>query len=647
MVRWLSSLSLVALLLVACRKPSGTSADAAPQADAAPLAQQQDAAPAVPETKALVKVAGETSGPIAFVSWDGASLVALADADEHSVTLLDATTLVTVGTTHLSGAPSALTFAGGSLFVALADRDQVVELRAHASRKGTLVPVRTQATAREPLALAASETELLVLSGKGHALERFTLGALEPSPTRPRVRLSREPRSLVLLPSGDVAIGHASEGPLTFVRSNDVVEGADLTEPSVCTAAMIDECMTLSDLRATQHYGLAAFEDRVLVSGSLSASKGAGGGASYGGGGGFLDAPFPLEGPSGAPRPVVRTTKFPTVSLSVDVVTPDTRKVETVAGRRRQGSCALPRAMVVDTPAKEVLVACLGSDKLVRYALTKMRGATVVTDPRGETALAGGPVALGRLEPTGDVITFARESRKVSLLRRKGKDLPVLLDRDLPREKPLSAPEAEVAKGRALFYSADKRITTLGLSCGHCHPDGRDDDVVWTTPAGPRRPLSLVSLPAEGPLAWDAKSPSLEDHVKTTISKHLNGTGLDGPDLAALLAYVRSIRPSRTEAGVVALRESEGGRAFAKAGCATCHEPSHGFGDGKTHELGTASAFRTPRLAGLGGRRALGHDGKYASLAAMLGDTKLKMGDLSPLTPGERDALVAFLEALD
>lgn len=643
MARWLSVLSVAALLFVGCRKPSGTSVDASPQVDAAPLAQPKDAALAVPETKALAKVAGETSGPLAFVSWDGASLVALADADEHAVTLLDATTLETVGTTELAGAPSALAFAGGSLFVALAERDQVVELRAHPSRKGTLVPVRSRTTSREPVALAASETELLVLSGKGHALERFALGSLEPSPNRPRVQLSREPRSLVLLPSGDVAVGHASEGPLTLVRPNDTVEGADLTEPSVCTAAVIDECMTLSDLRATQHYGLAVFEDRVLVAGSLSASKGAGSGASYGAGGGFLDAPFPGEPLSRR----ARTTKFPTVSLSVDVVAPDTRRVETIAGRRRQGSCALPRALLVDAPAKEALVACLGSNKLVRYAITKMRGATVVTDPRGETALAGGPVALGRLEPSGDVITFARDSRTLSLLRRKGKDLPVALDRELPRRVPLSPAEAEVAKGRALFYSAEKRISTLGLSCGHCHPDGRDDDVVWTTPGGPRRPLSLVSLPAEGPFAWDAKSPSLEDHVKTTITKHLEGTGLDGPDLAALLAYVRSIRPARTEAQVVALRESEGGRAFAKAGCATCHEPAHGFGDGKTHELGTASAIRTPRLAGLGGRRALFHDGKYPSLAAMLGDTKLKMGDLGPLTPGERDALVAFLEALD
>ncbi len=578
---------------------------------------------------------------MAFFASSGKAFVALADRDENAVVVLDAATLEIAGVTKLAGAPSALAFAAGSMFVALADRDEVVELRAHASTVGALVPVRTLATARDPLALASTATELLVVSGIGHALERFLLANGERKGEK--TALAREPRAVVVLPSGDIAIGHASEGPLTLVRTTGAVEGADLTEPSVCTSSAADECMTLSDLRATQHYGLATFEDRVIVVGSLSASKGAGDGSSYGAGGTSID--FAFDGPLRGGR--TTTTKFPTVSVSVDVVAADTRRVETIAGRRRQGTCTLPRALVVDAPNKEVLVACLASNKIARYALTKMRGSIVVTDPRGSTSVAGGPVALGRLDASGDVVTFAREARKISLLRRKDRDFPIAIEREVPREKPLSAAEAVITRGRALFFTADKRISTLGLSCGHCHPDGRDDDVVWTTPAGPRRPLSLVSLPADGAFGWDAKSPSLEDHVRTTITKHLVGTGLDGSDLAALVAYVRAIRPPRTEERVGALRDSEGGRAFAKAGCATCHEPAHGYGDGKLHELGTAAAMRTPRLAGLGGRRAVFHDGRYASVAAMFADGKLKMGDLSPLTSGERDKLVAFLEALD
>jgi len=639
--RWLGVLAL----LVACKKPTAGLADASPP----PVAATIDAAPPAPKVNPVEALAGQVSGPLALVSVGGRGLVALADGDARALSLVDPKTLDVVETTKLSGAPSAVHVASGSVFVALADRDEVVELRARAEGPPGLVAVRTLKTAREPLALASAGTELLVLTGLGHALQRFPLATGEAKGEK--TVLAREPRGLVVLPSGDVVVGHASEGPLTFVRAGGAVETADLTEPSVCTSSSLDECMTLSDLRATQHYALALLDGRVIASGSLSASKGTGDGSSYGAGG-TSSTTFPglvaddFEGGDVVRHGPARTNRFPTVSLAIDVVAPDTRKVETVAGRRRQGSCVLPRALVVDEAHKEVLVACLGSNKVSRYAIATMRGALVVTDPRGQTPLPGGPVALALLG-TGEVVTFARESRHVTVLTRRDKALAVAIDKEIPLPSPRTPEELQIAKGRALFFTADPRISTVGLTCGHCHPDGRDDDVVWTTPAGPRRPLSLVALPQEGPIGWDAKSPTLVDHVRTTITKHLVGRGLEGPDLDALIAYVRSIRPARAEAEVTALREGEGGRAFAKAGCATCHEPAHGYGDGRTHELGTGPAIRTPRLAGLGGRRALFHDGRYPSLAAMLADPKLKMGEPGALTSGERERLVAFLEALD
>ena len=580
----------------------------------------------------------------------------LADADTRSVFAFDATTLERLGETAVSGAPSAIVLAGGGLYVALSDRDEVLELRAHATEKGTLVPGRTLRTSREPVALAAIDKDLLVVTGLGHALERFSLESL--AAVKPTVVLAREPRGLLVLPNGDVVVGHASEGPLTFVRAAGPSETADLTEPSVCTSAAADECMTLSDLRATQHFALGLHEGKVLVAGSLSASKGSGSeGGAYGGGGSLDDGFFSnVERRTDRPPP---PKKFPVVSLAVDVVSAETRKVETLAGRRRTGSCALPRALVVDAAHKEVVVACLGSEKIARYALGTMRGAhgpeVVVTDPRGTFVVPGGPVALAlvpSLVATEDaaIVVYARESRKLEKLTRKGPRLVSTAQVDVPRASEPTPDAAKIAKGRALFHSEDKRISTLGLSCAHCHPDGRDDDVIWTTPAGPRRPLSLVALPGEGPaggLGWDAKSPTIEHHVKTTIKVHLAGTGLDGPDLEALLTYVRALRPALADSKVDALRESEGGRAFAKAGCATCHEPAHGYGDGKLHDLGKSANMRTPRLAGLGGRRAVFHDGRYTSLDAMFADPALKMGDPSQLSSGERDKLREFLESLD
>lgn len=612
----------VAILLlfgvVGCKKPP------APAEQTKPVATLDAGAPAHPSFPqvALAASTAATSGPLSRARWGSREVLILADSDDRAVVTLDAATLDVLGRMPLPGAPSAVTVAQGHLYVALRDASAVVELHAHAMNVGTFELASTLATRAEPVALAPSEKELFVLSAAGRSLERFSLESKELTRA---TSLSREPRSLLLLPNGEVVVGHATRGPLSIVKSDGTVDGVDLTEPHVCTSAVTDECMTISDIQATQHFALGELDGRLVVLGALSTVTGSSG--SYGGGAG---EDFFLQKPS-RDRSLVRA-----LNLAIDMVSLADKKLITAADRRRPGRCSLPRAMVVDRERKEIVIACMGDQHLSRYGLVKVGSEWVPTNVMELIPLPGAPSALS-VETSGEVVAWAGEARTLTrFLRADGKS-KAGPTRTLPLEKSL---DPAWKHGRELFHTADTRISTLGFSCAHCHPDGRDDDVLWSTPRGKRRPMSLVDLPESGPYGWDSQSPTLERHVKDTITIHLSGAGLAQEDMDALLTYVRSLRRP------VSPRVGDGEKAFQKADCNKCHDPTHGYGDGAPHMLAKDLNVRTPRLFGLGGRRTYFHDGRYESLDALLQDRTVSMGEAAALSPDERRALVTFLESL-
>ncbi len=608
---------------------AGCKRDSAPTEKAVPVVGVMDAgiatphAPPFPHTQ-LTPSAAKTSGPLARAQWGSREVLFLADADDKAVVTVDAASLEVLGRTPVPGAPSSLTLASGSLYVALRDASSVVELQAHATSVGTFESARTVATRAEPVALGATDVELIVVSALGHSLERLSLASGEPTKT---TLLSREPRSLLLLPSGDAIVGHASRGPLSVVKADGTLDAIDLTEPDVCTSAMTDECMTISDIEATQHFALSELDGRVVVLGSLSTTTGSG--SSYGGGSG---AGFGM-------KPMVNSMPAPVraLSIGIDLVRVTDKKIVNAGDRRRRGACSLPRAMVVDREHKEVVIACMGDQHLSRYALVKVGPEWVATNEMQSVPIQGAPAGIALDDKTGDVIAWASEARTLTRHVRANGKLTAGTQRTLALEKPL---DPTWKHGRELFHMADARISTLGFSCAHCHPDGHDDDVVWSTPRGKRRPMSLVDLPDVGPYGWDSQSPTLERHVKDTIAIHLAGAGLPQPDMDALLTYVRSLHRTGTK------RIGDGEKAFEKADCSKCHDPARGYGDSTSHLLAKDLNVRTPRLFALGGRRTYFHDGRYASLDALLDDRSIAMGEATALTPDERKALVGFLESL-
>jgi cytochrome c peroxidase len=224
----------------------------------------------------------------------------------------------------------------------------------------------------------------------------------------------------------------------------------------------------------------------------------------------------------------------------------------------------------------------------------------------------------------------------------------------------------EVAAGRRLFVTeVDRRITRDGRACAGCHPDGRDDGVVWKLGAGPRQTPTLVGRLDRGPFGWLGKHERLEDNMRETIGR-LGGTGLPEEDLSRLAAFLRrglfnvgresaSAAPSTPNRADHDAGDADRGRelfASAEVGCKDCHRLDAEGSDRAVHSVGsrggrdTTDGFRTPPLLFVGGTAPYFHDGRYATLDALLQDNFDRMGHTSHLSPEELRDLVAFLRTL-
>lgn len=207
-------------------------------------------------------------------------------------------------------------------------------------------------------------------------------------------------------------------------------------------------------------------------------------------------------------------------------------------------------------------------------------------------------------------------------------------------------------EGRILFYSAlDPRISSGGLACAGCHPDGRDDGLTWFLRHGPRQTPTLEGRLVP-PFNWNGTEPTVTDNLDRTINR-LGGRGLPLEDFDALASYVEhGLATVPTVAVAATAAVARGREVFREADCASCHDPARRFTDGRSHALGglrgdeLIAAFDTPSLLGVRDTAPYFHDGRYPTLDALLRDPRHRMGDLAGVRADDRAALVAFLETL-
>jgi hypothetical protein len=304
----------------------------------------------------------------------------------------------------------------------------------------------------------------------------------------------------------------------------------------------------------------------------------------------------------------------------------------------------LPRSAAADD--KGLFVACMGIDSVVEY--DPWVGDPTVAEKR-RFAVPAGASGLSIDDQGKIVVVWSEFDRALSSITREKGELKslVLWQRAGKNRDPM------IDRGRRIFYSSRDARLAQGRACANCHPEGRDDGLVWTSPDGKRQTMMLAGrIEGTAPYGWYGEHSDVRTHIKATLQR-LGGTGLSDPpskeDFEGLLAYVSSIpAPPLSKASDPNLVK-KGKELYASYGCETCHR---GGGTDKTpHDVGSgiqgerSGFFDTPTLIGIRGSAPYFHDGRYATLDEVLSEKNQRMFT-GVISATEKSALLAYLETL-
>lgn len=570
----------------------------------------------------------------------------VADSDDRALYTIDVSTGRPLARTALRGqAEQVLVLADGRVAAALRDANAVEVLEPGARPELGLGHRCLASVPSEPVALAATPDDrtLLVTSGWGRALTALEGGSLA---TLRSVDLPREPRAVVASDDGRLAyVAHVVGGKMSVVDLD-----GEAGEPRQI------------DLRAFERPGpggkRAEPKAREGCQG-FALVKSTEGGRLY--------APMALVDP-GEPARASGGYGNPNAALApevgaVAVVDAQaerslTKALFAPAGARgraprdqRLGDCILPRSAAY--AGGSLYVTCFGVDALVEY---DGRGVDPARFERRRWPVGAGPTGVALDGPAGRAVVWSQFDHVVTVVPLRGGGEPRASFVGDPEGRP--GLDYEFALGRELFHrSGDARISQDGRACASCHPGGREDGLTWSTPEGPRQtPMLAGRVGATAPYSWSGQHASIAEHVRVTF-RRLGGAGLDDAALGALLSYVGRMPAPAPSAPPPARRAlAERGREVfgsSEAGCVGCHgDEARALSDGERHDVGSAAAgdsqraFDTPSLRFLGGTAPYFHDGRYATLEALLDATDSTMGHTAHLSRRDRRALGAYLETL-
>lgn len=292
--------------------------------------------------------------------------------------------------------------------------------------------------------------------------------------------------------------------------------------------------------------------------------------------------------------------------------------------------------------------------------------------------------------------------------------LPGFPEPVVPDDNPMSA--AKVALGARLF--ADTRLSVTGRhSCRSCHAperaftDGLPRSVGATGETLPLNAPTLLNSVYNASFGWyDTGTHTFEQQMRGPLfNEHPAELGLAGREavverelaadaglarefaavfpqearpvtfhnvIRAIAAYERTLVSGdspfdryvfRGEHAALDAAQKRGLRLFfsARSGCAACHgginfagpwvDRAQPVAQAIFADTGTGRAVRVPTLRNLGVTAPYMHDGRFASLAAVLDHYEQLAADpaadprlrRAPLTTGERSELAAFLSALN
>lgn len=202
--------------------------------------------------------------------------------------------------------------------------------------------------------------------------------------------------------------------------------------------------------------------------------------------------------------------------------------------------------------------------------------------------------------------------------------------------------------GRNLFH----RQAGVGMSCASCHPEGRDDGLIWQFGGiGIRRTQSLAGhLLARGPYHWSGDQADLPALMDEVFSTRMSGGPTTATERVALGPWLDSIPTPAPIAGGDATAIARGKALYdsAEVGCASCHGGAIKTNNQRFVVRAGDEQLKVPSLLGIAARPPFMHDGCATTLVERFGPCG--GGDLhgrtSQLSGAQILDLVAYLETL-
>lgn len=235
----------------------------------------------------------------------------------------------------------------------------------------------------------------------------------------------------------------------------------------------------------------------------------------------------------------------------------------------------------------------------------------------------------------------------------------------------------EIQLGMEVFFlSVDTRASKdRWVTCAICHPDGKQDGLIWQQGLGPRNSTTMEGIKHTGQLHWSGNRDEIQD-FEHTFRNLMGGTGfLISPpselglssrglssELDALEAFVfsmpfaKTLKTSFQDLSAVA----RGKQVFESndTACSSCHAGEHFTksisGEQLQDDVGTRTrtddlvevgAYDTPSLKGLAFSAPYLHDGSAKTLAEVFNDSD-RHGNTSHLSGAQMDDLLDYLMSL-
>jgi hypothetical protein len=602
---------------------------------------------------------------VVLARWGERDVALLADADRHRVAVFDLAKEQLVAGLDVEGSPSQLLMLDdGRVVVSLDDRAEIVVL---AASESALAPVCTRAVAPGPTGLATDGTRVVVASTAAAVVTVLDAAELG---TEAAVAVPRMPRG-VLVDGGSVFVSHVAGTQVSEFALASPDRRVTSISTSLRTATV--EVGRAEDLmvprEASQAYTLVSV-DLTPPSGATPPPQAPRPSS---------EARPPVGGAAPAPASPTRPTPSARSKIVVPMVSVDAGRgslsfqnyygppptagvakiaptglsidprskvalTTTITASGREAStqpCMLPRSAVASSKGK-IYVACAGTDEVME--LEGRRNDPLASYVR-RFAVPPGPSGVALSDDERRLVVFSQFDAALTLVDLVSGD-PRTVSLDLG-ESPLTLDQRV---GRELFHrSNDTRITGDGIACASCHPGAMDDGVVWQTPEGPRQTIALAGKLADTePYGWTRGQTTLAGYIESTCAR-LGGSGLPRDELLSIAAYARTVAPPPAVPVDPSLRD-RGAAVFQAFDCGSCHVDVVGTNH-RSHSIVLASGrgyeeLDTPSLVRVGSTGPYFHDGRYATLEDLLGDSSSTMGRTRALPPEDREALAVFLRSL-